>query len=1586
LFSIYLHHLSFTSFLAGKMPPKRASEKAEAAPPKKKTVIMTDQVSEEPQKAAGGEDKKPNLRLAKSMKLYESAKASEQNSVTFRDDEKRQVMFELSDKKIMNFYVNGKQKVSNIKTLFVMDRTFHVQGKKIMASDCTCHIPESEKEQIIFDVMELYARRAPVCRNERRLLVVLESARGLRDADGLPGQGVSDPYCVASIPGKAESRIQTKFIKDTLNPVWHHMGEVSGWVPGDMLVFDVWDKDWCSRDDYLGRAELALEDENGLPQFEGELMLKDAGAGIEAYLKVQIISGTRLERAAIKVIECLRDTSVVLEIDLLERLIDDAKDVGMTGKQVERAEVLLRLMKAFEAKEIKPIRSALEAAQEVELFDRPEYQDAVKFIALHDARQQLHEAEYQHRNIVALEEAIRVAKEAGATDEELKAHITIANDVKKMKEAAATGDKAARDLAVKIAYERDYIKWRGFEELTNKCLEEAVKEPNIADLETAVKMGQDTWASDELMLPAQNILAALQILQKVSTSKSPRFDDLMHAIQQVSEAAGVGPNDEVKSPEVTRAWGVLRNTAKASLAEACTTPTKDSLATSIKNAKTAGLTEADCNKAQKMLSALETLTKATRERKLDGLKAAVKQAELAELPSDCSQLQIAVLQVEAHARLQEAQKANRQSLLAEAIEKAQEAGLTGAEYGAAGDSLNSLKLQENLLNRVKAATKLAPLEQALEAAESFDLGDREEVKQGRIRLIQLKAYDQLIQATNAPEPNIRHLKEALDVARAARLDDEAHCYLEEARFALHQAKVLLLKEEAKKNARDMLKEATRSLEDLDASDLTRAIKECKDCELDKVEYARAEDLLRALKLLHSYVDAETPTEIRNIIEDPTVMKLKNLTDYQKALEKLKFKESQQKALDMLQEAMEEENGDMLRAAIKEAERAKLKRIEYKEALDLLEKVEKRERELRKQAEERLVEAMRPMAPVEELEQAVKLAEIAKLDLNNDNFRKASELLLGKKETLRALVSSYSEKALMKALKNAQKYQLENTAEYKEAKLQLQRSKEVSLKTQYAENARKQLEQAIESPVTREGLERAIRSARVVSISEKEPVFQRALVLLKEIMQLEVVKLSNKIKTGLANKSLDRDRIDVMQFVKDEINGTTKAAKEAGVAEVDLEELEKVRKKVHNIVEDLKGSIRVFCRVRPLNKKEETQGDTGCIELLDPMTLEVTQVTKGIDLSQKADKFTFQYDAVFSPGTQEQVFADCKELVQSVLDGYNVTIFAYGQTGAGKTHTMAGDPGNEGIGPRTIDELYRVMDANRFRVSYDVKASIMELYCNEFVDLLQKKNSGSKPVEVKWDGKVGEVVVENCIEESCTEAKALRQVLTRGAENRKVAQTLMNHESSRSHLIFMIKVQGTQKDTGDKFKGKIVMVDLAGCERIKKSGAQAQQEKEAIEINKSLTALVDVIEALVTSQAAAAKLLRENPKAKPSTFIPYRNHKLTQLLQDTLGGPSKALMFVNCSPANSNCLESLGALRYGQRAKNVTNVKQMVAAPGGGAADQAELRARLKSQHNLGEVPIVDEVVVEDESQVRARLRSCRTSFLLGANNLDDDDD
>eukprot|EP00403_Amphidinium_massartii_P026335 CAMPEP_0178387412 /NCGR_PEP_ID=MMETSP0689_2-20121128/9061_1 /TAXON_ID=160604 /ORGANISM="Amphidinium massartii, Strain CS-259" /LENGTH=649 /DNA_ID=CAMNT_0020007777 /DNA_START=1 /DNA_END=1950 /DNA_ORIENTATION=+ len=348
----------------------------------------------------------------------------------------------------------------------------------------------------------------------------------------------------------------------------------------------------------------------------------------------------------------------------------------------------------------------------------------------------------------------------------------------------------------------------------------------------------------------------------------------------------------------------------------------------------------------------------------------------------------------------------------------------------------------------------------------------------------------------------------------------------------------------------------------------------------------------------------------------------------------------------------------------------------------------------------------------------------------------------------------------------------------------------------------------------------------------------------------------------------------------------------------------MRKRYHNQMQDLKGAVRVFARIRPPVPREK--GEPIAASRLDGFSLEL----KNKDPRTAAK--TFQFDSVFDgQSTQEEVFEECRALVVSALDGYNVTIFAYGQTGAGKTHTMYGSDSAPGLVPRVADELFSTINRYGAEMQTSVQCGMLELYKDDLSDLLAKPkgksprtppNQQPPALEVKKDAS-GSVYVENTVHRTVNTSKEeLLKAIQDGQSLRHVAATKMNADSSRSHLIVTVLVEVSNTKTKQVAKGKLTLCDLAGSERLKKSEASGDQMKEAQSINKSLTALGDVIEALT----------------KKDKHIPYRNHKLTQLLSDSLGGNAKTLMFVNCSPVASNIDETNSSLSYAARAKLIMN--------------------------------------------------------------------
>ncbi|KAL1206514.1 Kinesin-like protein KIN-14N [Cardamine amara subsp. amara] len=358
------------------------------------------------------------------------------------------------------------------------------------------------------------------------------------------------------------------------------------------------------------------------------------------------------------------------------------------------------------------------------------------------------------------------------------------------------------------------------------------------------------------------------------------------------------------------------------------------------------------------------------------------------------------------------------------------------------------------------------------------------------------------------------------------------------------------------------------------------------------------------------------------------------------------------------------------------------------------------------------------------------------------------------------------------------------------------------------------------------------------------------------------------------------------------------------AELKLVEGEKLRKKLHNTILELKGNIRVFCRVRPL-LPGENNGDEGKT-ISYPTSLEA--LGRGIDLMQNVQKHSFTFDKVFVPSaSQEDVFTEISQLVQSALDGYKVCIFAYGQTGSGKTYTMMGRPGNpeeKGLIPRCLEQIFETRQSLRSQGwKYELQVSMLEIYNETIRDLLStnkeavRTDNGVSPQKhaIKHDASGNTHVAELTI----LDVKSSREVsflLDHAARNRSVGKTQMNEQSSRSHFVFTLRISGVNESTEQQVQGVLNLIDLAGSERLSKSGSTGDRLKETQAINKSLSSLGDVIFAL----------------AKKEDHVPFRNSKLTYLLQPCLGGDSKTLMFVNIAPESSSTGESLCSLRFAAR--------------------------------------------------------------------------
>jgi len=322
------------------------------------------------------------------------------------------------------------------------------------------------------------------------------------------------------------------------------------------------------------------------------------------------------------------------------------------------------------------------------------------------------------------------------------------------------------------------------------------------------------------------------------------------------------------------------------------------------------------------------------------------------------------------------------------------------------------------------------------------------------------------------------------------------------------------------------------------------------------------------------------------------------------------------------------------------------------------------------------------------------------------------------------------------------------------------------------------------------------------------------------------------------------------------------------------------------------NIRVVCRFRPLNDTEERTGSKFVVKFPDDQCASITGKV-------------YMFDKVLKPNiTQEQVYnGAAKHIVKDVLGGYNGTIFAYGQTSSGKTHTMEGvigDPDLQGIIPRIVNDIFNHIYSMEENLEFHIKVSYFEIYMDKIRDLLDP----SKVNLAVHEDKNKSVYVKGATERFVSSPEEVLEVIEEGKSNRHVAVTNMNEHSSRSHSVFLINVKQENLENQKKLSGKLYLVDLAGSEKVSKTGAEGNILDEAKNINKSLSALGNVIAALADGN---------------KSHIPYRDSKLTRILQESLGGNAKTTVVICCSPASYNESETRSTLDFGKRAKTIKNV-------------------------------------------------------------------
>jgi kinesin family protein C1 len=416
--------------------------------------------------------------------------------------------------------------------------------------------------------------------------------------------------------------------------------------------------------------------------------------------------------------------------------------------------------------------------------------------------------------------------------------------------------------------------------------------------------------------------------------------------------------------------------------------------------------------------------------------------------------------------------------------------------------------------------------------------------------------------------------------------------------------------------------------------------------------------------------------------------------------------------------------------------------------------------------------------------------------------------------------------------------------------------------------------------------------------EREKTTRASLEARLEQKGLECLDLesSNKAMKAKINFLESDNQQQSQQFV----NLHQKTQEAVAARDEALEKLRKeetLRRKLHNEIQELKGNIRVFCRVRPVLRHEEEE--PAKIDFPDEQ-LDCREVVV-MGQEQKSSlgtvttaKHAFAFDRVFGPSSDNgQIFDEVSQLIQSALDGYNCCIFSYGQTGTGKSYLMSSA---DGMIPRAVAQIYeqaRALEERGWR--YRMEGSFVEVYNENLNDLLgTAEDLDKKKLEIRHDTATLKTAITGVTVVALDGPEAVEDVLRRADRNRSVAATKANQRSSRSHSVFILSLAGENEITGEKSEGTLNLVDLAGSERLAHSQAEGARLKETQNINKSLSCLGDVIGALGRGDAG---------------HVPYRNSKLTYLLQYSLGGNSKTLMFVMISPLQAHLGETLTSLKF-----------------------------------------------------------------------------
>nr|KJB16366.1 hypothetical protein B456_002G226000 [Gossypium raimondii] len=438
------------------------------------------------------------------------------------------------------------------------------------------------------------------------------------------------------------------------------------------------------------------------------------------------------------------------------------------------------------------------------------------------------------------------------------------------------------------------------------------------------------------------------------------------------------------------------------------------------------------------------------------------------------------------------------------------------------------------------------------------------------------------------------------------------------------------------------------------------------------------------------------------------------------------------------------------------------------------------------------------------------------------------------------------------------------------------------------------------------LSKMISSCLEEQLVNKIPEGSRACTKKANQNHINLLKMQEKELSDLKDLLLTakREFEDLQSQLQIDLKNIGSQVEEMSTAAVQYHKVVEENRKLYNMVQDLKGNIRVFCRIRPAfcagtRNVIDFIGEDGSLVISDPLK------------PKKDGRKVFQFNRVFGPSaTQDDVFNDTQPLIRSVMDGYNVCIFAYGQTGSGKTYTMSGPSGGStkdlGINYLALNDLFEISNQRKDIISYEIQVQMVEIYNEQIRDLLSEDSSSTKypfllnSLEIRSCSNDNGLSLPDATLHTVKSTSDVLNLMKYGEVNRVVCSTAINNRSSRSHSILTVHVHG-KYTSGNMLRSCLHLVDLAGSERVDKSEVTGDRLKEAQHINKSLSCLGDVVTAL----------------AQKNSHIPYRNSKLTLLLQDSLGcGHAKTLMFAHVSPEEDSFGETLSTLKFARRVSTV----------------------------------------------------------------------